>query len=121
MKVIKFEIQSDEVEQVKLDYKKQLIQMANLPIGAQGGVSVADMRTAIKIVDKLEVATDSIELEDAEHEFLNARVQAWPWRRAHKIYLDFCEAVDKAPSKSDLARIEAEKAKATEALAASGD
>lgn len=112
MKTIKLEYKEDHEKRVKLDYRKQLLAIVNAPIGGQGGVSVADMRSAIKIADKLEVAKDAVELEDAEHEFLNARVQAWPWPLVHVIFLEFSDAVEKASSKSHVAGTETAKTEA---------
>lgn len=108
MKIIELRQIKDEAKSIDFDYRKTLLTIAAAPIGGQGGVSVAEMRRALKVTDKLEAAKsgDKVELEDAEHEFLAARVQAWPWPNAHRVFIEFVDAVEKAPSKSDMAGTE---------------
>lgn len=94
----------DEAKQIDFNYRKMLMTIMEAPLGGQGGVTVGEMRRAIKIVDKLERHADSptgapvLALEDAEWEALNARVQAWPWPRLHSVYLAFGDEIEHAPT-----------------------
>lgn len=117
MKQLQLAHLKDDAVNLNFDQAKQLQIIVEAPIGAQGGVSVGEMRQLIKIGDKLEAIIKGglpykpLLLEDAEWELVNARVQAFPWPKVSKTYLDFADLIANAPSKSDVARTEAEPAK----------
>jgi len=117
MKAIELKHINEPEKRIDFDYRKQLAVIINAPIGGQGGVSVSEMRPAIKIADKLESANGFLVLEDSEWEFLNARVQAWPWPNAHRAFIEFADAVANAaaPKSPDVAGTEGAKAEAATA------
>ena len=104
MKFITLKHIKDDDKAIDFDYRKMLTLIMEAPIGGQGGVTVGEMRRRIKIVDKLEKASENpagaatLALEDAEWETVNACVQAWPWPKLHTVYLAFCADIEAAPA-----------------------
>lgn len=80
-----------------LDYKKELLRLSETPAPGQS-FSVAQMRKAIRVTEKLEAANGHVVLEDADWEFLNQRVQAEQWGLAHKAIVQFVSDVENAPT-----------------------
>lgn len=93
-----------DLDNGKLDYRKQLIHILEVPIGGQGGVNVGEMYKLFGLLDKLNKLEESptgvpvLALENDDWQLLNARVQAYPWPRVHRVFATFCEAIEKAPN-----------------------
>ena len=81
-----------------VNYKDTMINALSSPVGGQREIGVADMRTAIKIMDKIEAANGRVHLEDAEYQFLNDRVQNMKWTLAHKHIMQFIDDIAQAPT-----------------------
>lgn len=117
MKTIQLQHVKDEVKNIDFDQATQLQFIVDQPTGGQGSVPIPEMRRLLKISEKIEAVIkggkpyEPLDLEDAEWELVNQKVQAFPWPRAMKVYLDFADLVEKAPSKSDVAGVETEPAK----------
>lgn len=86
-----------KIELKKIDdfeYKALLTQLVSTPDTEP--YSVPQIRQAVKVLDKLEVATDSLLLEDAEFSFVNQRVQSAKFVRADKRILQFVDDISAA-------------------------
>ncbi|MEI3850033.1 MULTISPECIES: hypothetical protein [unclassified Ensifer] len=65
------------------------------------GYSISEVRAAVKVLDKLDEApadATAIELEDAEHAFVLARVKDVSWTIAHADIIAFTEAIENPAS-----------------------
>ena len=95
MITIKLQHIKNEQGGVDFNYRNMLLAIARAPIGARGPVSLQDMEIGLPLLQKVEAAAigDDLQLTDAEHQFLSARVVAWPWPAMHPVYLAFGQAV----------------------------
>lgn len=96
MKTIELKHVKDDEKAIDFDYRANLLTIVSAPLGGEGAIKVPEIRQALKIGDKIEAASDKLELEDAEYEFLRLRVRAWPWARAHRVIVDFVDAIEAA-------------------------
>ncbi len=60
----------------------------------QGGLAPVDMRKRIRILDTLEEANGSLELEDADAKVLSDCVGQMRWNILDRGILNFCDAVE---------------------------
>jgi len=65
-------------------------------INPQKGLTLEEMRQGIKVMDILEKEPESIELEDADYNFLLQKVNTMPWAMYHKDVIAFADAVKEA-------------------------
>lgn len=76
---------------------EQILQTAEDP---RQGISVAEMRKAIKILDKIEDQPNDVSfaliLEDADYDYVLRRVRNFSFPFANKAILEFVSAVDDA-------------------------
>jgi hypothetical protein len=57
------------------------------------GINATEMKARLRILDALEVATDKLELEDADVQTLKPLVEAMPWAIVHTGLVGFCDDV----------------------------
>ena len=76
-----------------LDYKLQIKQIITMPVQSQSGISVEDLRRCIRVLDALEKAGDTLDLEDADFEFLKGRILSAKFAFAHPAILQFVDDV----------------------------
>lgn len=83
------------------DYRKQLLTFMG---GDPRGLSLADMRTYLKICDKIEPLSPNgvLELEDAEYEAVKARIDSWKPTIADKAIVQFIDDVHNAGTEKPL-------------------
>jgi len=76
-----------------LSYKKQIEEIVRTP--TEGGVDYGEMRKAIRLLDALEdLAEDGVlELEDADYDYLRARVGKVRWPVIDKAIIQFVQDV----------------------------
>ena len=79
-------------QEVPLSYK-ELAESCLKQIGKEG-INAVQMRKRIKILDKLEVATDKVELSVEQADELKELVKQMPWAVVDKAVCEFCEAVE---------------------------
>jgi len=88
----KIELQSDEA----FDAKRSLIAIVESPLGGKAHVTVPEMRTALRIAEKVAAADAAVLLEDSDFNFVRERVEAFPYPRSDKRVLQFVETILKA-------------------------
>lgn len=95
MRKIQLQHIKDEADGTDFNYRKMLIAIARAPLGARGTVSLDEMEIGLLLLQKLEAAAvgEELALTDSEHQFLVARVAAWPWPAMHPVYLAFGQAI----------------------------
>jgi hypothetical protein len=62
----------------------------------ESGYTIADVRSATKVLDKLDACKDLLELEDAEYSFVLNRIRQVPWAMAHSDIVAFVDAIENA-------------------------
>lgn len=60
---------------------------------APDGITIADVRRAIKVIDAVEAAGDELALEDADHQYLLAKFEGMKFTRADRMILDLFDRV----------------------------
>lgn len=79
----------------KLSYKAQLIEILRTP-SASNGADYDEVRRSIRILDKLdETKGDTLQLEDADFEYMKQRVLNARWPLIDKYVMAFVEDVTK--------------------------
>lgn len=58
------------------------------------GMTIGDIRTSIKLMDKIEAATDVLDLEPAEHAFMVARFAATKFTRIDRSIVDLFDRLE---------------------------
>jgi hypothetical protein len=86
--------------------KKLLAELASLA-GPGRGIGPAEMRHRIKMLDKIDAATDSVTFDNAEYEILKTalNVNPGPFRVAHKDILRLIDDVLEAPDAPEPAKL----------------
>lgn len=78
-------------EKRELDYKAMLQTIMESPIDPIKGAGVAEIRKSIRVLDVLEKATDKLELEDADYDYMVERVKNTKFTTNNKVFVDFVE------------------------------
>lgn len=85
------------VTSIKLDaekfirYSDLLFGLLNKPV--ESGYTTSDMRRDFKIMDKLEIATDSIDLEDSEFSYIKSLIPGAKYPIRHRDLVVFEEYI----------------------------
>jgi hypothetical protein len=87
MKRIPLEILGD------VSYRTIIEQAVQLPLDRTTGATIDEMRKGIRVLDALEHANGTLELEDADWEFLKAKVERMPWARVDRRFVQFYDDV----------------------------
>lgn len=83
-----------ELKQIeKLDYRELLKALVTAPAARNGSMSLDEMRRAVKILDALDRAGDTLLLEDADWVFVKDRVANAQYVRADSKIVDFADHV----------------------------
>lgn len=70
-----------------------------LMVTPQGGYSLTDMKTRLKLTDLLEKANGEIELEDADYTYLKPLLSNMKWGVVNKGIIELCDDFEKAEKK----------------------
>lgn len=105
MKIVELKIVEKLDEHGKpdnLDYRDMLITIMRTPLDLSRGMAVDEMRKCVRVLDILETAKPgaTIEMEDADHEFMKQRVEGGRYMRADKTLLDFIDEIIHAQAKA---------------------
>lgn len=76
-----------------VDYGDAIRTVIRQPLDQQRGVSIEEMRRGIRILDKLDGSTGTLELEDADYDHLKQKVEAMSWGMVDRNILDFIDTV----------------------------
>jgi len=79
----------------KADFFKDILKNT-VGSAPERGYSIDDVRLAIKAIDKIDAATNEIELEDAEYGFVASRVKQAQWKIASPDIIEFVDCVSGA-------------------------
>lgn len=87
MKTIKFASEKSQ------ESKKTLAMLISQPNTKDDGFTIDQIRLALKAIDKIESAGDEITFEDAEYEYVEARVKSARFAAASHDAIAFVDAV----------------------------
>jgi hypothetical protein len=79
-----------EGKPTRLSYKAQIVELIRHPVN---GANYEDVRHSIRLLDALEGADNTLELEDSDFEFLKQRVLSTRWPYVDRYVLTFIEDV----------------------------
>ena len=77
----------------ELNYKTQIASILSTPSNPQAGADYAEVRKSIRLLDILEKANGTLVIEDADHQYLAARVKGARYLIINREVLDFIEDV----------------------------
>jgi hypothetical protein len=60
-------------------YAQVLREVLRRPSDPQKGADIAEMRRSIRVLDALDAANGTLELEDADYDHLKTKITAMPW------------------------------------------
>jgi hypothetical protein len=80
-------------ESAPLVYADAIRQVIRQPLDPQRGVSIEEMRRGIRILDKLDAAGATLDLEDADWEHLKQKVEGMSWGMVDRHLLEFIDIV----------------------------
>lgn len=80
----------------EMDYRSIIDQAIRVPLDRQGGATIDEMRRGIRVLDALDRANGTLELEDADWEFLRNKVEHFPWGTIDRRFVQFFDDVMQA-------------------------
>lgn len=79
-----------------VDYRVVIEQAVRVPFDRQNGATIDEMRKGIRVLDALDSANGTLELEDADWEFLKQKVERMPWAAVDRRFVKFYDDVVQA-------------------------
>jgi hypothetical protein len=76
-----------------VSYRTIIEQAVQLPLDRTTGATIDEMRKGIRVLDALEHANGTLELEDADWDFLKTKVERIPWARVDRRFVQFYDDV----------------------------
>ena len=77
----------------KFNYSELIRAIIQSPTNPQQGLTVEDVRKAVRVLDALDIAKDKLELEDADYEVLKTKVENFKFGIAHKNIVTFIDDI----------------------------
>ena len=59
---------------MKLNYKDEMVTILRTPVDRNAGADIEEMRRSIRVLDALDKADGTLELEDADFDYLKSRM-----------------------------------------------
>lgn len=88
-------------------YREMLLIVARTPTAREAGMDIDEMRRSLRLLDAIEPKAEGevVELEDADHTLLAAKLHSMRWIRADRHLVRFVDAVlnatDTVPDEQD--------------------
>jgi len=76
-----------------LDYRATLKEIVRRPLNPQQGLTIEEMRQSIRVLDALDAANGTLELEDADYAHLVAKTKAMTWAVADRRLIQLYDEV----------------------------
>jgi hypothetical protein len=74
-------------------YDSALREVIRQPLDRQKGADITEIRQSIRIMDALDKANGTLELEDADWQFLKSKIDAMPWAIIDRRILELVDDV----------------------------
>jgi hypothetical protein len=75
------------------DYKLLIKNILSVPVNPQVGLTVDEIRKAVRIMDLIDKSKDKLELEDADYDYLKNRIETNKFAIAHKDIIEFVDDI----------------------------
>jgi len=79
-----------------IEYAQVLRDVVRRPLNPQAGVNIAEMRQSLRVLDAIEAASGTLELEDADYAHLTEKLAAMQWSVVDRRILQLIEDVSAA-------------------------
>lgn len=79
-----------------ISYREILIEVCRRPLNPREGINIAEMRASLKVLDALDEANGTLELEDADFAHLKTKLDNMGWNVADRRILQLVDDVSKA-------------------------
>jgi hypothetical protein len=70
---------ADRTGGLEIDYRIILGDVLRRPLDPQRGIGLDEMRRSVRVLDALESADGTLDLEDADYDHLKEKLLAMPW------------------------------------------
>ena len=77
-------------------YQDVLREVVRRPLDVQRGASIEEMRQSIRVLDALELANGTLELEDSDYAHLKAKLDAMQWNVIDRRIVQLIDEVSSA-------------------------
>ena len=78
----------------RVDYAAVIEQAVRIPFDRQTGATIDEMRKGIRVLDALDARVgDTMQLEDADWEYLKQKVERMPWAVVDRRFIQFYDDV----------------------------
>lgn len=81
-----------------IEYAQVLREVVGRPLNAQQGVGIAEMRQSLRMLDAIDAANGTLELEDEDYALLLEKLLAMSWNRVDKRIIQMIDDVSLATS-----------------------
>ena len=68
----------------EVNYREVLREVTRRPLDPQKGADITEMRASIRVLDAIEAADGTLELEDSDYDHLKAKLNAMAWNVVDK-------------------------------------
>jgi hypothetical protein len=68
-----------DAQQGDIDYQVVLREVIRRPLDPKQGATIEELRQSIRVMDALDHANGTLELEDADYQHLKLKLESMPW------------------------------------------
>ena len=88
------------------DYRAQLLSILRTSSPSENGFDLGTMRTALKVLDKLDAAKSGsvVDMNDDEWEYVKGRIETQRWAFASQVIADFVDEILEAKPQAKKAK-----------------
>lgn len=79
-----------------IEYAQVLREVVRRPLDPQRGVDITEMRASLKVLDAIDASNGTLELEDADYDHLQTKLNAMPWNVVDRRILTLIDDVSNA-------------------------
>jgi hypothetical protein len=94
MKYIPLRELAGESEEIPaMNYQAVLREVTRHPLDPRQGIDIAEMRQSLRVLDAIDAANGTLELEDADYQHLKQKLLAMPWGMVDRRILQLVDEV----------------------------
>jgi hypothetical protein len=79
-----------------VEYAQVLREVVRRPLDPQKGVDITEMRQSLRVLDAIDAANGTLELEDADYAHLKEKLERMPWNVVDKRIVQLVDDVSRA-------------------------
>lgn len=88
LKTVKFQAYGNEST---LDYKALLQAILESPLDPAKGTSIGEIRKSVRVLDAIENMEETLQLEDADFDYMLERIRNAKFTSNNKVFIDFVD------------------------------